>query len=136
MEITLDLAVECDRHFEHLFSDLNTHVALGGGTLHRGRSEKDIDLILYPHKGTDIPCHKTLIARIESDVEIGYIRYASLVYDKRKNNVDKPLFVVWTKKFGRIDMFMMSCHLREHPTLNFDENGKPSYKDGMVPHKR
>lgn len=48
--IDLVEAVKIARHFEAVFVDYGIHVALTGSTLYKGWSEKDMDLVLFPHK--------------------------------------------------------------------------------------
>ena len=53
MNITLEQAIEIARVVEKqllLFNYNNAHCALGGSCLHKGRSDKDVDIIVYPHK--------------------------------------------------------------------------------------
>jgi hypothetical protein len=49
MTITLEQALEVSRIAESALAPLGYHVGLTGGCLFRGGSEKDIDLIVYPH---------------------------------------------------------------------------------------
>jgi hypothetical protein len=46
-------AIELARLVEPKAAECGWHVALGGGVLMRGASDKDVDLILYPHKTAD-----------------------------------------------------------------------------------
>lgn len=47
---TLEQGIELARRLEKIAVEHNAHVALGGGTLHRGHSNKDLDIFVYPRK--------------------------------------------------------------------------------------
>lgn len=49
MHITLDLALTAIRELEPKLAEIGYHSALTGGVLYRGSSEKDIDVVIYPH---------------------------------------------------------------------------------------
>jgi len=49
MHITLEQALTIARAAETALEPLGYHVGLTGGCLYRGGSDKDIDLIVYPH---------------------------------------------------------------------------------------
>lgn len=49
---TLEQGIELARRLEKIALEHNAHVALGGGTLHRGHSNKDLDIFVYPRKTT------------------------------------------------------------------------------------
>lgn len=50
MEITLDDAIRICREMEELLKPIGYHCGLTGSTLYKGRSEKDVDIIVYPHQ--------------------------------------------------------------------------------------
>lgn len=45
---TLEEGIALARRLEPIAIELNSHIALGGGVLHRGSSEKDVDIFVYP----------------------------------------------------------------------------------------
>lgn len=47
---TLDEAVATCRMFELALKANGFHCALGGSVLHRGTSQKDVDIFVYPHQ--------------------------------------------------------------------------------------
>lgn len=49
MKITLRDAVELAQKIEPKLAEIGCHVALTGGCLYRGGSDKDIDFLIYPH---------------------------------------------------------------------------------------
>lgn len=51
---TLDEGLVVARSLEPVAVAFGYHVALGGGVLLRGASEKDLDVMLYPHGGDKI----------------------------------------------------------------------------------
>lgn len=60
MRITLELALKTIRELEPILAEIGYHSALTGGVLFRGESEKDIDIILYPHD-PNVTCSDTII---------------------------------------------------------------------------
>jgi hypothetical protein len=48
MTITLEQALPVIRGIEYELSSRGAHCALGGSVLHRGESEKDLDIFVYP----------------------------------------------------------------------------------------
>ena len=50
---TLEEALVVVRALEKVVKPQGFHVALGGGTLMRGSSTKDLDLFFYPHRTTE-----------------------------------------------------------------------------------
>jgi hypothetical protein len=57
---TLTNAINIARYVESVVVQFGYHTAIGGSVLHRGESDKDLDLYLYPHS----PDKKDEIARI------------------------------------------------------------------------
>lgn len=60
---TLEQGVDVARSIEPLAIASGFHVAIGGSVLHRGESQKDLDIFVYPHKtsqvsGTDVDAFK------------------------------------------------------------------------------
>ncbi len=51
---------------EPAFADNGYHLGLTGGVLFRGSSEKDADLICYPHKNDDTRSQEELVEFIRS----------------------------------------------------------------------
>lgn len=49
MKITLQQAVEVCQHLEPRLAEIGFHCGLTGGCLYRGGSDKDVDIIIYPH---------------------------------------------------------------------------------------
>jgi hypothetical protein len=47
---TLEQGIELARRLELIAIKHNVHVALGGGVLHRGQSNKDVDIFVYRRK--------------------------------------------------------------------------------------
>jgi hypothetical protein len=54
LQWTLDQAIDLVRQLELKLKRVynHYHVALGGSVLHKGFSNKDLDIIIYPHKTT------------------------------------------------------------------------------------
>jgi hypothetical protein len=65
--------VEFARHVEREAIQHGYHVALGGSVLHRGESDKDVDLIVYPHKTSEV--------RLSPEEFVGKLKDAALFRD-------------------------------------------------------
>lgn len=50
---TLEQGLALARQLEPIAMQHNAHVALGGGVLHLGGSDKDLDLFIYPRKSAE-----------------------------------------------------------------------------------
>lgn len=50
MSITMDEGIAILRHIERIVSEFGAHAAITGGTVFYGSSDKDVDIIIYPHK--------------------------------------------------------------------------------------
>ena len=59
--ITLARAVEVCQHVESAVAPIGMHCALTGGCLYRGGSDKDIDIIIYPHDPRNRPTDDAII---------------------------------------------------------------------------
>ncbi len=52
--ITIEKGIEIARIVETVVSAVGYHCGLGGSLLHKGQSEKDIDIFIYPHNGYEL----------------------------------------------------------------------------------
>jgi len=50
MTWTLDQGIEMVRQIERALASCGWHAALGGGVLHRGQSDHDLDVIVFPRQ--------------------------------------------------------------------------------------
>jgi hypothetical protein len=50
MRYSLEELVTLARKLEPFMEEIGCHVAIGGSCLHKGGSDKDMDLYIYPHK--------------------------------------------------------------------------------------
>lgn len=95
MKFTIENALEIVRHLEPKLAEIGYHTALTGGCLYRGGSDKDVDIILYPHIPTltveDAVLHATLEAagfvnRYETDTQ--YVNRVVWIYAYKLTRVD------------------------------------------------
>lgn len=96
--ITLETAVDVCRTVEAAVAPIGMHCALTGGCLYRGGSEKDIDIIIYPHNPRERPADEAIV---EALAAAGFTD--RFVTDE--NYVNR---IVWICGFKgmRIDFFM------------------------------
>lgn len=55
--------------------NLNCHIALGGGVLHRGYSTKDLDIFVYPRKASKGTLPPTEILKAFGATRIRHVNY-------------------------------------------------------------
>jgi len=66
MKITQAKAITVANEIQQFLEPIGMHVALGGSCLHKGGSDKDIDLIILPHNTDAQPPLQFVLAEIES----------------------------------------------------------------------
>lgn len=96
--ITLQAAVDIAQKCEPVLAAIGCHIALTGGCLYRGGSEKDIDYIIYPHDPKNAPAHETIADAL---IALGFVD--RFVTDE--NYVNR---IVWICGYSgvRVDFFM------------------------------
>lgn len=111
MKYTLEIAVDICREIEAKLVPLGYHCALGGSCLYRGNSEKDVDIIIYPH---DIKVQKPPL-EIINEIEAFTNMYPSQGYylakDIRPSTTDKLVFVssyLYKGEEVRLDLFFLT----------------------------
>lgn len=97
---TLDGALMLCRRIENLIRDLGSHAALGGSVLHKGESDKDCDIFIYPHKSPTFEIIK-IMDRLEG-AGIKPIKHA----DHRAYGDDKIVIRCFDGQ-RRIDLFFV-----------------------------
>lgn len=101
MIISLEQALKCSRTVEAALEPLGYHVALTGGCLFRGGSDKDIDLVVYPHNPqAERP------ENWEQQVEAALV--AAGLVDRFTTDLNYVNRVVWIMAWDgiRVDLFM------------------------------
>lgn len=100
---TRDIALEVLKSLEDFLAKHGFHCALGGSVMYRGDSEKDLDVIVYPHnKDSHMPIEElwTLICQSHFSVDKGG-RCASSYRDS------KIVYWLKTQTRKRIDFFFL-----------------------------
>jgi hypothetical protein len=104
-QYTLETAVKFARLFEVLFAP-DYHIPLGGSCLHRGESDKDIDLYVYPDSEMVMSTADSAFI-IKKIKEIGgEIKNVYLRVPMKKDYANKP-FIQFILKGYHIDMFFV-----------------------------
>lgn len=97
---TMESAVALIRELEPKFFAHNYHTALTGSVLYSGASDKDLDIVLYPHKPDKKKSKDEMVALITA---LGF----TVTRDKFINEYPEP--VVITERDGkRVDFFIFS----------------------------
>ncbi len=91
---------------EPKLAEVGAHLALTGGVLYRGSSEKDLDLIIYPHTKSDLVWDvlpvKQLLTEFFGSIKIQDCEGVSQMRD------DKEVSWLTTKNGKRVDFFFLS----------------------------
>lgn len=110
---TLEEGLQVTRYLERLFKPFGFHVALGGGVMLRGRSSKDLDVIVYPDKVTphfDASLHWAIVADALDEEDWVQFRDAEqMIKNWRSIGSDDEKHVeVWMDPKGRrVDLIVM-----------------------------
>lgn len=98
--ITLEQGIEAARVAEVALSHCLYHVALGGSLLHKGTSEKDIDLFCYPHT--------TLITQ-EAPRILSELQKVGFTIFERRDHDEHDDKVVYRTEYNnqRVDIFIL-----------------------------
>lgn len=96
---TLEEGIALARKLEPIAIQHNAHIALGGGVLHRGSSEKDVDIFVYPRNKLKPFSPKVLLEAFG----VGYSKKTDASYTDDNKTV---YFSILDGK--RVDFFFLS----------------------------
>ena len=108
---TLEDAVAFARTVEAEISKVGWHCALAGSCLHAGRSSKDVDLIVYPHKktGPHCPNKRGLHGALRrAGLDVWMTRRQLRANWKKRGIRDNKWVEVWVSHRGRVDILVLS----------------------------
>jgi hypothetical protein len=97
--MTIKDGVEICRQIEDIIAPIGMHCGLTGSLLYRGKSTKDCDVIIYPHKKGDRRTPNKVMDALEAQ---GLVRE----YNRPAPYNDKLVWVVKHPK-GRVDLFFL-----------------------------
>ena len=97
--ITLEQGITIARQIEDVLKEVNCHCALGGSVLHKGSSNKDLDIFIYHHDITVKTPDVTIIAALAKFINDSLHKLTSNYFDKE----------IYTSKYKgiRIDFFLL-----------------------------
>ena len=103
----LDEAVEFVSRLAKKLRDVNYHVGITGGVLHRGLSHNDLDIIIYPASTAEMS---------QDDVEKILRRLGTRIYDRKhvrdtwaaQGSRDEKHVEVWEFGGKRVDIFFLA----------------------------
>ena len=110
---TLEIAIEICKEIEQKLVPLGYHSALGGSCLYRGESQKDIDIIIYPH---DVKKQKPpvyIIRELGMNTKTYQSQGQGLIGNITPSTTDKIVFVCYGRFESageddvRIDLFFL-----------------------------
>lgn len=94
------------RKVEAEVESLQLHVSLGGSVLHKGCSNKDLDILVYPRSSKSIPARVNVIAKLEG------AGFSEVKQRDHKEYDDKVVYSAnWLGK--RVDFFFLFEAFRE-----------------------
>lgn len=105
-KITLEKSIEICREIEDKLKPISYHCGLTGSTLYKGESEKDIDIIVYPHQISNTVSLNKILETLGVYTEMYGTQGCQKPITIRPSTTDK-LVVVCEYKGIRIDLFVM-----------------------------
>lgn len=97
-------AIRLCRRLEEKLAEREWHCSLAGSVLYRGWSDKDLDIIIYPHH--DKGCHESNVVEVLENVGITGLRdYLSEA--QRARYPDSKQIWIGNYETKRIDFFLM-----------------------------
>ena len=109
-----DLAIELFRDLEPMLALVGWHAALGGSVMLKGRSAKDLDVVVYPHRrGLRRPSRKQLAWLHDACTKAGMHQIRTAARLKRmpqwRESGDQKHVEIWSARGGRrVDLFVLS----------------------------
>lgn len=99
---TLDEAIAVARIIEAHIIPAGYHCALGGGVLHKGTSDKDLDIFIYPHNGRSL---NPALVRLKLQLAGCKLMHK---HGLSANSKDTKVIELWEYKGKRIDFFFVA----------------------------
>ena len=101
------------RQVEEILEPIGWHAALAGGVMKRGRSEHDLDIIIYPHcrrRGGSARPNIRLVRRalLRAGWTQGMSRDALTCKWRSRGSLDDKWVEVWFTKGRRVDLIVLS----------------------------
>ena len=105
MKYTIGEAIDIIREIEPKLASRGIHTALTGSTLYKGESEKDFDILLYPHKSEKTPN----ISEVRDILhEIGFVPFQQLGGSGAHGTETGRVVDIMEYKGKRVDIFLDS----------------------------
>lgn len=104
--ITLEKAVEVCREIEDKLKPIGYHCGLTGSILYKGESEKDIDIIVYPHQIKETVSLNKILDTLGVYTEMYGTQGCQKPLTIAPSTTDK-LVVVCEYKGIRVDLFVL-----------------------------
>lgn len=106
-KITLQEGLEFCREIEERLVKIGYHCGLTGSILYKGESEKDIDIIIYPHQvSKQLPVNH-ILGVIGAHTNM-YLNQGNKVKDEIVPSCTDKVIVVADYKKVRVDLFFLS----------------------------
>lgn len=100
---TLGTGVAFAQQVEKILGPLGFHCALGGSVLHKGESEKDLDIFVYPHRRGDGAAPDALISALKSGLAVSGFQHR----DHTHYGDSKQVYSASTVFDYRVDFFFL-----------------------------
>ncbi len=105
--ITLEKGIELCREIEDKLKKIGYHCGLTGSILYKGSSEKDVDLIVYPHKVSKQLPILDIIRKIGASTDM-YQSQGNQIKEKIIPSCADKLVVICYYKGIRFDLFFLT----------------------------
>jgi hypothetical protein len=103
MKYTLEDGIRLCRELEPAFREIGMHIGLTGSLMYRGASEKDIDIVVYPHDTSILRSLKKAATR--NLLDLGFVEIKP---DKGKYyGCSGHIFITKAPNGSRVDFFFM-----------------------------
>ena len=107
---TREEAIWVVERLEPLLAEVGAHCALSGSVMYRGTSDKDLDLIIYPHanKPLDVQENSPVSNVLQKFFKCDKLNDATAGngYDKG-DDTSRLILYCWTPKGKRVDFFFL-----------------------------
>ena len=92
---------------EKVLDPLGAHTALTGSCLYKGKSRKDVDIVIYPHDANNPPEKMDLLSALRANLVLEPVNKKGYWhYDTTREYVDKEVSIIFIQGI-RIDLFFL-----------------------------
>jgi hypothetical protein len=106
---TLETAITWLRKAEVTLRDVGWHVALAGGVLFHGKSEHDLDIVVFPHNNWNFDLEDVHVSLLRLNMTQTHTPAQMHDHWAAKGSTDRKDVEVWRLKDGRrVDVILLT----------------------------